>query len=360
MTKRKFLKILFLSLGMMLILSGCTIGFNTGTGSISGSVSDGGIFRTLNKGTTWEQKTLIQGINGPKSFASINIITLALDPSDNKAIYAGSPDNGLFFSYDGADSWQVASNLGKIYIASLAIDPVNKCIIYAASANKVFKSNDCSRTWAQVYFDTDLKVAVTSLLVDFSNNNTVFMGTSRGDIIKSSDQGLSWRALNRLDSQVDKIIINPVNPKIIFAGTNSKGVFRSSDGGNTWLSLDDKLKALNSARGFRDLVIVKADKTTVFLAINNGLIKSTDDGNTWSRLELLTPENDVKINALAVNPFKSDEIYYVTDTTFYRSLDGGKNWTSKKLPTNRAGVKLLIDPKNTSIIYLAVKSLKNN
>ena len=51
-------------------------------------------------------------------------------------------------------------------------------------------------------------------------------------------------------------------------------------------------------------------------------------------------------------------IYYVTNTTFYRSLDGGINWSSNKLPTSRAGVKLLIDSKNPSIIYLAVRQIK--
>ena len=75
-------------------------------------------------------------------------------------------------------------------------------------------------------------------------------------------------------------------------------------------------------------------------------------------IDLIIEKAKIKTNTIAVNPFSASEIYYATDTTFYRSLDGGKNWTSKKLPTSRAGFKLLIDPKSPSIIYLAVKQVK--
>ena len=358
MFKSKFLKLILLLPLTALILSGCTIGFDTGAGDDAKNATDGGVYKSLNKGANWEQKVLIQSVIRPKNFAGINIISLALDPSDNKAIYAGSLDNGLFYSYDGADGWQAAASLGKLRINSVAVDPADKCVIYVASDNKVFKSNDCSRTWAQVYFDNDLKVLISSLVIDHSNSSNIFIGTSRGDIIKSSDKGGSWRVLDRFGRQIDKIVISPVNPKIIFAGTTAKGIFRSKDGGAKWENLSEKLKAFNNSNRFRDLIMLKLEKPTLFLATDYGLLKSTDNGDTWSSIELLTPEKEAKINAIAASSLNGNEIYYVTETTFYRTSDGGKNWITKKLPTSRAGVKLLIDPKNAGIVYLAVKSLK--
>jgi len=58
---------------------------------------------------------------------------------------------------------------------------------------------------------------------------------------------------------------------------------------------------------------------------------------------------------MAVNPQNTQEIYYVTNTTFYRSLDGGENWKTIKMPTSAIGWKLLIDPKEPNIIYLGIK-----
>jgi photosystem II stability/assembly factor-like uncharacterized protein len=341
-----------------IILSGCTIGFNTGTSTgADTSAVDGGVFKSINKGTSWDQKVLIQTVGSRRSFAAVDIISLVLDPQDNKAIYAPSLENGLFYSYDGGEGWQLAAGLGKATVNSVAVDPANKCVIYATVANKVYKSVDCSRTWSVVYFDNDLAVIISSLVIDFSNSNNVFIGTSRGEIIKSSDRGGSWQTLNRFDGRVDRIIISPVNSKMMLVAALARGIFRSADAGLTWVNLSDKLQAFDGGRNFRDLIMVKADKPTVFLATNYGLAKSADSGDTWTKIDLIIEKAVIKINAIAVNPFDAKEIYYVTDTTFYRSLDGGQNWSSKKLPTNRAGAKLLIDPKNPSIIYLAVKQL---
>ena len=357
MFKIKFLRIGLLLPLIALVLSGCTLSFGTGSNTSSGNITDGGVFKSLNKGANWAQKVLIQGVNAKRSFSGINIISLGFDPSDNKAIYAGSSENGLFYSYDGGESWQVAANLGKVSVTSVAVDPGNKCVIYATADNKVFKSDDCSRTWAQVYFDNDLKAVVSALVIDYASSNNIFIGTSNGDIIKSSDFGKSWRNLDRFDSQVEKIVISPLSPKIMFAGTTSKGIMRSIDGGEKWEKLAGKLAAFDGSNRFRDLVIIKEEKAIIFLATNYGLLKSTDNGDTWSHIDILTAEEESKIYSIAVNYSDANEIYYTTGTTFYHSLDGGKNWISKKLPTSRAGFKLLIDSKNPAIVYLAARKI---
>lgn len=358
MSKILFSKVSILGALMTLALSGCSIGFNTGAGGSASGAADGGIFKSSNKGAGWEQKVLLQTTGARRGIGSLDIISLALDPEDNKAIYAGSAENGLFYSYDGGEGWQAAATLGKVSVTNVAVDPANKCLIYATANNKVYKSVDCNRTWAVVYFDNDPKATVTSLIIENSHSNNIYIGTSRGEIIKSSDRGGSWQTLNSFGGQVDKIVISPVNAKVIFVGSTSKGVFRSVDAGLKWINLSDKLKSFDGGRYFRDLIMVRAEKPTIFLASNYGLAKSTDGGESWSKIDLIIEKAQIKINSLAVDPYDTNGIYYVTNTTFFRSLDGGKNWTPRKLPTSRAGSKLLIDPKNTGLIYLAVKQTK--
>jgi len=352
---KKCVQILLLSLIIILITSGCSVTFGTDNNKEG---IDGGIFRSNDNGDTWMQRTYIPTVSGqPKNFRTIDASSLAIDPNDNKAIYFGSVDSGLFYSYDSANTWRTADGLGKAAISNVAVDTRYKCIIYVAIANKLYKSSDCNRSWAQVYFDNDLKVRISALAIDNSDNSIVYVGTSRGEIIRSLDRGNSWQTINRVGDRIAKIIINQSDSKIIFVGTNSKGIFRSIDAGKTWVDLSDKLKDFDEGSRFRDLVIAESDKTTLFLATHYGLLKSVDNGNSWKKIELITPEDRATINSIAISPKNSEKIYYATNTTFYRSIDNGQNWTTKKLPSSRAGWNLLIDPKNENLIYLAVRQI---
>lgn len=353
-------KIVFLISLIILLpfISGCSINLNTGSGTGAGG-NDGGVYKSLNKGETWVQKTLMPTASGrPKSFSGVDINSLIFDPSDNKAIYMGSIDNGLFYSYDAAENWQIATSLGKYSISAVAIDTSSKCIIYASIANKLYKSSDCNRNWIQVYFDNDLKIKINAIAVDNFNSALVYIGTSRGEIIKSADRGISWQTLKRFDFEVKEIITSPFDSKIIFIGLKNNGIFRSKDGGENWTDLSTKLKELVDNTDFNDLELSKSDASSIFLATRNSIFKSTDNGDNWKKIELITPEKEAAINSIAVSPKDAKEIYYVTNTTFYRSADGGQKWITKKLPTNRAGWKLLIDPQDTNIIYLGARKVR--
>jgi len=94
------------------------------------------------------------------------------------------------------------------------------------------------------------------------------------------------------------------------------------------------------------------------LATDQVLVDSKDNGATWENIKLIQPDKGSTINAFAINPQNSLELYYVTNTTFFRSADGGATWTTKKLPTARAGQALLVDFANPTALYLGTKKLK--
>lgn len=351
--KTRFL-IIFSFLLLAFFLTGCTISFKAGDGG-----ADGGVYKSINKGDNWQQQVLIPTVSGrPKSIGSINGLSFAMDPGDNEAVYFGSFENGLFYSYDGAKNWQIANDLGKVSVEAVAVDPESKCIVFAASANKLYRSSDCSRTWSQVYYDNDPTVVVNTIAIDHYDPKKVYIGSSRGEIIRSSDRGLSWQTAGRFDDSVEKIVLSPHDSRIVFVATRKKGIHRSNNRGDSWADLTENLKEFKDGKKFRDIVVSKATEGLLLLANNYGLLRSHNNGDTWEKIELITPEKDAIINSIAVSAKDSNEIYYVTNTTFYRSLDGGANWTSKKLPTTRAGWTLSINPEEAGTIYMGVKTIK--
>lgn len=338
----------------MLSVSGCSISFKG-----KQSADTGGIFVSSNKGDAWQKRNLILTVTGtPKTIEALSVGDIAIDPSDANAIYFGTIDNGLYYSYNNTKEWQKAVSLGDITVARIAVDPENKCIVYVSSKNKIYKSEDCSRTWQQVYYDDDINIRINSISIDHYDSNKVYLGTSRGEVLKSFDKGISWQAIGRFDSSVKEVIVSPIDSRIVFAATQKKGLHRSKDGGESWTDLSEKIVEFNRRHDFQDMELAVEKEGLIYLATDYGLLRSENYGDDWTKIELITPENEAVINSMALNPKNSEEIYYVTNTTFYRSVDGGESWSTKKLPTSRAGWKVIVNPDNPTIVYLGARTIQ--
>ena len=318
---------------------------------------DGGVYTSSDKGTTWAQTNILPTEQGIGTINAIDVVDLVLDPQDNGAIYLASAGSGLFYTWDGANSWNYANSLGYGYVNSLVIDYSNKCILYAALQNKIWKSVDCARSWKSYYFDTREGAYISYLAIDKADSKIVYAGLSMGDLLKSVDGGISWSTIKRFNNKVQKIVLHPKNTNIVFVALQNNGLWKSNNKGKTWTDLSEKMREFGGANEIYDLDMT-ADGSTMYLTSKYGVLKSIDVGEKWSKIALLTPPGGTLIYSFAVNPNNSHEIYYSTANTLYSSFDGGTNWKTKKLPTSRAGTALLVDPKNANLIYLGTRQFK--
>jgi len=341
-------KLSFLLIVAVLAISGCTISLGNNT------VSTAGVFKSGDKGENWQSKNLFLHSGGLGSISGISVLDLIFDPQDSKAIYLTSEEKGLFYSYDSAQSWQKAEGLGTGTINSVAIDPQNKCVIYATFSNTIRKSVDCNRSWREVYVDTRKDKALTALAIDPYNNSLVYAGNTAGDILKSVDGAATWQVINRLDNRVVKILIDSTDSRIIYVATQKKGIFKSLDAGYNWFDLSEGLKKYSAALEYKDLIFNPSQPNSLLLAAKYGLLKTEDGGETWQDIKLITPVASTDIYAIAINPKDNKEIYYATASTFYKSVDGGQNWITRRLPSNLPAGSLLIDPTNPGVIYLGM------
>ncbi|GEM_PF-350971 len=150
-----------------------------------------GMVKSLDAGVTW-------AYTNDANMAGQNVNAIAVNPTNESIVYAGTVFSGLFISGDGGQSW-MASNRGlpSLDVRALAIDPTNPSTIYAGLENAaVWKSTDAGANWQ-------------------------FAGA-----------GLDPMA------SIRRIILDPTNPKVLYGADPFTGVYESVDGGSLWVALD--------------------------------------------------------------------------------------------------------------------------
>lgn len=363
-------KLLILLPLVALLVSACSLT----TKSDTNERTESSVFLSTDQGDSWRSFVSLQtGSGRPQTIGDLNVNVMSMDPQDSLAVYLASVDRGLFYTYNITHGWNQVAGLPAGTVNDVQVDPRNKCVIYAAVANRLYRSNDCSRTWSQMYYDNNTGVNVSTIAVDHYNPQNVYIGTSRGEIIKSIDGAVSWRTIQRLNEGVSRLIISPLDSRLIFVATVKNRIFsfgsstltNAADSADVernflvedWTDLNAVLKDFDLGSSFRDIVVSPRDGV-IFLATEKLLLRSRDNGISWENIKLLQPEKEAVINAVAVNPQDSNQIFYVTNTTFFRSTDGGATWKTKNLPTRRAGRSLLIDFNNPNNIYLGTIKIK--
>ena len=197
--------------------------------------------------------------------------------------------------------------------------------------------------------------SITALVVEASTGSTLYASTSAGAIFRSSDGGVSWRALGGIPG-VNVVALDPSSASTVYAGA-STGIFKSTDGGDHWVSM---------GLAVTPITVVGVDPltpSTLYAGGNGALYKSTDGGANWINLNigpLPFGPGPAFTADLLVDPFTPSTLYVAAgnglSANFLKSQDGGQSWNVIHptgdnyygLATNPA---LVMDPSNPSILY---------
>ena len=332
---------------LVLMGAGCFGGGGT-------TVTSGGIWQSADAGKTWAQTAAVPTATGVSSLADVDVTVFAIDPQDSSTVYAGTFENGLFYSLDSGESWQrpeeTLARSGHIVGIGVSTDDV--CTVFVAKSDRVMKTENCGRTFEiESYVESASDVTITAMALDWYDPRIVWIGTSAGNVIRSLDGGASWTTMTRLDDEVTSIAISNADSRIVLAGTATSGMNRSIDSGVTWTNFEKTLKDFKSSDrvyGFAQ----NANGSFMIMNTKYGLLSSTDQGVTWSGMSLISSSGEVRIYGLALAPESSDIVYYATNSTLNRSTTGGSAWTTSELPSTRAGYVLAIDPDDSLHVYL--------
>ena len=156
-------------------------------------------------------------------------------------------------------------------------------------------------------------------------------------------------------------------PRIFYVGTASGGLWKTINGGLTFKPVFDKhtqsIGAVAIDQSKPDTVWVgtgEAD-TRNSVSVGTGIYKSTDAGESW---QLMGLEKSERIAKVVIDP-KNPNIVYVAatgnlwnsseDRGVYKTSDGGKTWEKVLFVNADTGcADLAIDPQDPNILYASM------
>jgi photosystem II stability/assembly factor-like uncharacterized protein len=352
---RKYLITIVSAAVLMIVFSGCSLlPAKNPVKKVEFTFSQS-LWKSADGGIKWEAKNKGEG---KANIKDMNVLSLAVNPSNGNNVFAGLRKGGILRTDNGGETWQFV-NFQSEKVYGLEMEPINGKTLYASGVwekrGKIFKTEDNGENWKELYTSSTDGPLVISLTVDKKNPSVIYATTSSNDAIKSMDGGMSWKNIYLSDSPILKISVDAVDSNLVYFITNNGQVYRSFDGGKKFENIDDKIFASSADFDTRGFAVLKIDPNRakhVYLAGESGIALSRDAGENWERINSLNDPNSFPIRDIAISPFDSESMVYVSGQAAYKSTDGGVNWTTFQFNLEKTARIIMFNPSDRNVVYL--------
>jgi photosystem II stability/assembly factor-like uncharacterized protein len=160
----------------------------------------------------------------------------------------------------------------------------------------------------------------------------------------------------------------PGDPTIYYFGSTGGGVWKSTDAANTWSPIFDK----DGAPSIGSIAVAVSDPNVVYVGTGeacirgnishgDGVWKSVDAGKSWKNVGL---KDSRAIGKVIVNPRNPDIVFVAalghpfgpnTERGVFRTTDGGKTWDKVLYKDENTGaIDVAFDQQNPNILFASL------
>jgi photosystem II stability/assembly factor-like uncharacterized protein len=158
------------------------------------------------------------------------------------------------------------------------------------------------------------------------------------------------------------------DPTTYYFGATGGGVWKSTDGATTWSPVFDKegsgsIGSLAVANSDHNILYVGTGEACIRgnISHGDGVYKTLDGGKTWKNIGL---RDTRAIGKVIVNPGNPDIVFVAAlghpygpnaERGIFRTVDGGKSWEKVLYKDeNTGGIDVAFDPRNPHILFAAL------
>ncbi len=295
--------------------------------------------------------------------------TIALHPTNAQIRYAGAAAGGIFKTINGGTTWvPIFDARPNLVISSIVFDPTNPNTIIVGTGDPamdsgarigegVWKSTDAGVSWTNIGLQQ--MGVIMHLVIHPTQPQTMWaaaMGkpmvrdANRG-VFKTTNGGTSWTKVltTPTDAGAADIVLDPVNPQTLYATTWNRirtnqeslifgpaaKVWKTTNGGTTWTHLTAGLPT--GAHSRMGLALAASAPQTLYCSVIDttlnlaGIWKTTNGGTSWAQLPAVGLDPTAVsgfgwyFEGIFVSPTDPNLLFF-GGVDLWRSTDGGQNF----------------------------------
>lgn len=265
----------------------------------------------------------------------------AIDAVDSDCAVISVSYGAIYRTLDGGKSWGKISplNSSSTGVDISMVDSLN--IWFSSGDGKIFATSDGGKNWA-IQFDDTSKTNFMNYIKMFDSQNGIAMGDGKTAsdpalFLKTTDGGTNWVAVN--DSAFGAIsgdtwrrldFISPNFGYFYESGLNPQTIYKTTDGCKTWKKVQTPphVHVLN----FYDEnfgMTLGIDYDRFGNASNSTVYRTTNGGDSWTSIILPDKGWGNDIEFLKNDPAK---VWHTNYNSLYFSSDSGKTWAQQLIP----------------------------
>ncbi len=257
-------------------------------------------------------------------------------------LYCGS-DGGIFYSVDTGTSWaDISDGLGITQFYRLASSPIDPNLIVAGAQDE--GSNKLQGgVWTHIFGADGMQT-----MTDPTDINTYYFSYQSGGIMKTTDNGVTVDYIIPNDSiqgdWLTPFVMDPTDNNIIYAGYDD--VYKSTDAGWTWNKISDSL-ALGAT--LTHLKIAPGNHDYIYASHEGSIYITKNGGFTWTAKSVPFAGT---ITDIAVSDYDPEKIWLTVSGSagdrVFKSLNAGQTFLNITGNLNGTGVRCIVYQKNAN------------
>jgi hypothetical protein len=248
-----------------------------------------GLVRTTDAGLHWSRVLAPDG----------DVRAVAVDPTDDRVVYAGTEPVRLYRSEDGGDTWEELTALPAM-------------------------PEEVRQKWWTPY--PPGTGHIRNIFIHPDDPNVLYLCLEHGGVVRSFDRGASWEDVTEGIEYVDMhLLANRPGSKSRYYVTSARGFYTSGDPARGWVRAEQGM----TRNYFHDFLFLPSpgadDAPTLLIAAADGspgfwrretrgarcaVLRSDDGAASWHRVgEGLPDDMDAMIWALTPHPHDPDAVF---------------------------------------------------